>query len=547
MAIVYSPQQFAIVSRFKEHVVNPAPQKTYAFSAPRSPDAPIRRSPVTACIAVVALLLAGCNGDSSGPGLLSNPRITIVAGGGATDTIGTMITTPLTVSVLDSAGEPAVGTVVRFEVDATPGPRVFLARASNGIPLATLVEMPTDVNGRASVYLYTGLTAGAAAVHVSAPAFSISKDDTVTIRPGLRARIRVPADTAVYVDGTFIMPASTVTDRNDNAYPDAVTYSSSDATISVTQGVVTGRKFGPAQVTAQSGSLTASINVAVVPRGSFAARVWEGTNIGVAVMNLDLSNYQSLASTLRNPVCSGCALPLVKPRWNANGSRIVYSAGYDQGSFERARVVSVAVGGVTQDLITPPAPQMASDPSYSPDGAWLYFVQGDDWQSYVIRRSRTDGTSPESVPAANPAEFGAERRPALSPDGTLLAYSVGYIQPRIRIRGVATGDRLPVDAPGTAPLWSPTGTQLAYVNSENLAGYSGELRLINADGSGGRRIAEGAYTTSFGWSPDGKYIIAEGHGAPNGIRIIEVATGTVVVVKSGSRLAEPSWRSTTQP
>ena len=56
--------------------------------------------------------------------------------------------------------------------------------------------------------------------------------------------------------------------------------------------------------------------------------------------------------------------------------------------------------------------------------------------------------------------------------------------------------------------WSPDGKQIAYVGARNLARNSpsvNELRVVNADGTGGRRLtAEG-----FGpvWSPDGKYLI----------------------------------------
>jgi Tol biopolymer transport system component len=56
--------------------------------------------------------------------------------------------------------------------------------------------------------------------------------------------------------------------------------------------------------------------------------------------------------------------------------------------------------------------------------------------------------------------------------------------------------------------WSPDGKQIAYVGARGLGMNSpsiNELRVVNADGTGGRRLtAEG-----FGpvWSPDGKYII----------------------------------------
>lgn len=57
-------------------------------------------------------------------------------------------------------------------------------------------------------------------------------------------------------------------------------------------------------------------------------------------------------------------------------------------------------------------------------------------------------------------------------------------------------------------VWSPDSKQIAYVVASNLARNSpstSELRVVNADGAGSRRLATEA--GPLAWSPDGKYIV----------------------------------------
>jgi Tol biopolymer transport system component len=68
---------------------------------------------------------------------------------------------------------------------------------------------------------------------------------------------------------------------------------------------------------------------------------------------------------------------------------------------------------------------------------------------------------------------------------------------------VATGRRrhLTPRTGGAGAAWSPDGTKIAYVSGIDL-----ELWSMNADGSGKRRLARGAYVRSPTWSPDGRSI-----------------------------------------
>jgi Tol biopolymer transport system component len=108
-------------------------------------------------------------------------------------------------------------------------------------------------------------------------------------------------------------------------------------------------------------------------------------------------------------------------------------------------------------------------PSWSPSGASIAFVRTARSESaiYVVR-----------------------------PDGTELHRVAGFY-------GDAAGE----------PAWSPDGSKLAYTSTENgNARYGGqEVFLVNADGSGERRLTELGPRTGFDaaptWSPDGDQIV----------------------------------------
>jgi TolB protein len=84
------------------------------------------------------------------------------------------------------------------------------------------------------------------------------------------------------------------------------------------------------------------------------------------------------------------------------------------------------------------------------------------------------------------------------------------------------------------PHWSPDGTRLAFDNDDGLY-------VVNADGSGVRRIARGGLST---WSPDGSQIafVTGSGGGVSEIRIADVdGTGETTVADGEGSLDLPAW------
>jgi Tol biopolymer transport system component len=93
------------------------------------------------------------------------------------------------------------------------------------------------------------------------------------------------------------------------------------------------------------------------------------------------------------------------------------------------------------------------------------------------------------------------------------------------------------------PRFSPDGAWIAYT-SRTLARF-GQLRLVRADGSGDRKLANRTGGASLGWSPDGSSIVfdePEVHdlfATRSDLRVVEVSTGRVHKLTHGLRASDP--------
>ena len=213
------------------------------------------------------------------------------------------------------------------------------------------------------------------------------------------------------------------------------------------------------------------------------------------------------------------------------------------------------------------------DPAWSRDGLRLAFVsrQGAEHSLSVIN---ADGSGRTRI-GTDEMAFGEIRTPSWSPDGDRLVFAASAVGAHpsessiytIKVNG--TGLRRLTNAPygDGHPAWSPDGTQIAYISQREMAalgagGRQGMLYVMNADGSGSRRLLEGIpvqmLSASSGgaarppgspdWSPDGEEIAmyaGGGYAELTAIVVLNVATGALrrVTPESSTSIVAgpPSW------
>ena len=161
-------------------------------------------------------------------------------------------------------------------------------------------------------------------------------------------------------------------------------------------------------------------------------------------------------------------------------------------------------------------------------------------------------TSPDGGPpvivASTPKN---EMYPAMSPDGTRVAYGVEDLDTMdIYVTEIATGaTRRLTSGSGynSGPAWSPDGLRLAFVSSRD---GTTDLYTMNADGSRQRRLleapdlAEGTPT----WSPDGTTIAfaasatnGDGTLRPSALYAVAAAGGPPTRLTEEDGSGSPAW------
>ncbi len=189
------------------------------------------------------------------------------------------------------------------------------------------------------------------------------------------------------------------------------------------------------------------------------------------------------------------------PVWSPDGRRLVFERNLPYWGNDRFRLNAVpATGGIARPLTQGPFDVM---PSVSPNGRRIAFTR-------LVASVVTPAISLFTVNARGqrPSQLlagGFDLSPAWSPDGTAIAFTrldsdTAPIEEAELFLAAADGSNVRPLEPGVkgiSPAWAPDGSRLAFVSFADHNGAScpasncspnGEIYLVNADGSGLRRL-----------------------------------------------------------
>ena len=157
---------------------------------------------------------------------------------------------------------------------------------------------------------------------------------------------------------------------------------------------------------------------------------------------------------------------------------------------------------------------------------------------YVMHADGSDARVLSNTPGAT------DWMPTFSPDGTKIAFGsnrLGNRQAIYLMNPDGSGQTRITDNPFNSyrPSWSPDGKQIVFASAD-----SGELFVINADGSAQMRLTAGQ-SGHPSWSPSGKLIAFSGQEPTDSVSEISVVnvdgSGRRQLTHDGQTNEKPSW------
>jgi dipeptidyl aminopeptidase/acylaminoacyl peptidase len=206
--------------------------------------------------------------------------------------------------------------------------------------------------------------------------------------------------------------------------------------------------------------------------------------------------------------------------WSSDGTKLLIR----RTSPDRGVDLYILEADATETRLTWPSKlsgaRTDADPSggsFSPDGSEVVYASG-PWERSAIYAVSSDGGAPRLIlRSTRQVSFPDGRsalafayQPALSPDGTRIAYFDGMYDHSHNLwvanadgtkRRVLLDDELSDADHIRALTWAPGGEWLAFTTDASLY-------LVRPDGTGLRRVVSGGFVTApaVQWSPDGSRI-----------------------------------------
>src|SRR5439155_22705904 len=200
-----------------------------------------------------------------------------------------------------------------------------------------------------------------------------------------------------------------------------------------------------------------------------------------------------------------CFLPLTLAQASANSSapgqpgQIVYASTRGP-NVNNAEIYSIGVDGSQRRDLTR---------DQGNDGSFAWSPTGDRVAFWAARAGvraqglfvmRADGSAQQRLtpPDLSVSPYGDP--PTWSPDGRRIAFSAYRDGYGIWVVGADGSGLTRLTDAGHFPVWAPQGSRIAFVSGETDYDYA--LEVVDADGGGRLRLAEGNVLSPPTWSPD---------------------------------------------
>lgn len=340
---------------------------------------------------------------------------------------------------------------------------------------------------------------------------------------------------ALLVNETFQLTAVARNDAGGQPSSAGVKWSSSnDAVAIVSQGLVTARGIGTAEIVAESGGKIGSARVTVLATQVVVSpdRYLDGTIAFTSTRNGGSFDVYVVGPGGLQRVTSSDDHEQFDS-WSPDALRIAFIRFPVGTSVYSSHVINTDGSNdvvVAQGLVT-----------WAPDWRHRGLVSNG---RLVI--SNADGSNPVAV--SPPAPAALLTGPWWSSDGSKLAFAYSPT-------GASFGDVYTVNRDGSGlrnvtntpdiseefASWSADGSKLAITGQNSTTGLGGSVFVVNADGTGLRQVTNTTYPNADAepeWSPDGKLIAYTSNVGQNyGIFLVNPLGGSAVRLTPPSMIA----------